>query len=413
MIVRKPVKIAVWIVGVLLVVVLLVTLATTWLVRRPFPKVRGRETVAGLTAEVEIYRDDDGVPHIWATTAEDLFFAQGYVHAQDRFWQMEFWRRIGAGRLSEILGDSAVDQDRYLRTMGFARVAEQEYELLPPDLKELMDAYSRGVNSYILNRRPGKLGLEFALLKLTGADVQIDPWTGVNSLTWGKIMALDLGFNMDNEFGNLSLVRFGGTPLFDLIRTPYRDDMPFIVTMEEVASYRELSGLSPLPEPTEPVATLSASGHTGIGSNNWVIGPSRTDTGSPIVANDMHLAVQIPSIWYEIGLHLEPAPGSTETPLNLRGFSFAGVPGIVAGQNDHVAWGITNLGGDVQDLYLERINPDNADQYWDGSGWQEMEFRLEVIRVDGEDEPVMHRVRSTPRGPILTDLPQMDKWFSY
>ena len=410
---RKPVKIAVWIVGVLVAVVLIATLTTTWLIRRPFPKVRGRETVAGLTAEVEIYRDEDGVPHIWATTAEDLYFAQGYVHAQDRFWQMEFWRRIGAGRLSEILGESAVDQDRYLRTMGFARVAQREYELLPPELKRLQDAYSRGVNSYILNRKPGQLGLEFALLKLTGADVQIEPWTGADSLAWGKIMALDLGYNMDNELGNLSFVRFGGTPFFDLIRAPYRNDMPFIVTMEEVASFREQIGLSPLPDPTEPVATLYTSGQSGIGSNNWVIGPSRTDTGSPILANDMHLAVQIPSIWYEVGLHLEPGPGSTESPLNVRGFSFAGVPGIVAGQNDRVAWGITNLGGDVQDLYLERINPNDTDQYWDGSGWRDMEVRLEMISVEGEDEPVVQRVRLTPRGPILTDLPQLDKWFSY
>jgi penicillin G amidase len=410
---RKTLRIILWTVGAIVCVVVAAGLVVTWFIRRPFPDVRGRETVAGISAPVEIYRDDDGVPHVWATTAEDLYFAQGYVHAQDRFWQMEFWRRIGAGRLSEILGESAVDQDRYLRTMGFARVAEQEYEQLPPELRALMDAYSRGVNSYVGNRKPGQLGLEFGLLKLTGVDIQIDPWTGVNSLSWAKIMALDLGMNMGNEFGNLSLVRFGGRQLLDLVRAPYREDMPFIVSMEEVAAFREQLGLSALPEPSEPVATVYTSGQGGIGSNNWAIAPDRTSTGAPIVANDMHLAVQLPSIWYEIGLHLDPGPGSTEDPLNLRGFSFAGVPGVVAGQNDHIAWGITNMGADVQDLHLERINPENSDQYWDGSDWQDMDIRVETIVVEGEDEPVVQRVRSTPRGPIMTDLPQMDQWFSY
>jgi len=392
-------------------VAIVVFCALVWMIRRPFPDVRGTVRVPGLSADVEIFRDEDGVPHIYAGSVEDAFFGEGYAHAQDRFWQMEFWRRIGAGQLSEILGESTLDQDRYLRTMGFARVAQLEYDRLPPDQRGLLDAYARGVNAYILGRRPSTLGLEFLLLKLTGAEIEIRPWTGVNSLTWAKIMALDLSTNMGTELSNISLLRFGGRNLFELIRSPYREDMPFIVSLEEVARFREEQGLPGLPVTARTVAGWYSASRSGIGSNNWVIGGDRTASGLPILANDMHLGVQMPSIWYEVGIHVQTTDSGA--PLNLRGFSFPGVPSIIAGQNDSIAWGMTNLGGDVQDLFLEQVNPDNPDEYWDGSEWKPMDIRLESIAVDGRDEPEIQRVRSTPRGPILSDLPQLTKWFSF
>ncbi len=398
--------------GVLALLVVVLFGAWFWLTRRPFPKTRGRITVSGISAPVEIFRDRYGVPHIYARSPEDLFYAQGFVHAQDRFWQMEFWRRLGSGRLSELFGDKLLETDKYLRTMGFARVAEEELETYGEQTRRYLEAYAAGVNAYILKRKPARLGLEFALLRLQGVDIEIEPWRPADTLSWAKMMCYDLGSNFEGERLNLEVLRTAGLSGWAGIFTLYRRDMPVIVSNEELV--RLSAGRQPGPAGQKRTdLPLRVFGSTGPGSNNWVISGSRTATGKPFLANDMHLAIQMPSIWYEIGLHgisEQGEAGRTEScPFHLRGYSFPGVPGVIAGHNDRIAWGHTNLAADVQDLYIERINPHSPDQYEVNGRWVDMEIRYEEIEVHGQEEPYILRVRHTRHGPILSDLGSWEK----
>jgi penicillin G amidase len=410
--------------GIVTAVILVLTLILGGVLlgftRRAYPKTTGTVELAGLSHPVEIYRDEFGVPHIYAQTPEDLFFAQGYVHAQDRFWQMEFWRRIGAGRLSEYFGDATLSSDVYLRTMGFAEYAEQEYAEMDDESRAIAEAYADGVNAYIGSRKPEELGLEFSLLQVQGVEMNIEPWTPVNSLTWAKIMSYDLGGNMDDELTRVQMIRAVGLDLTADYYPAFREDFPVIVPDEELdkldlpeaAQSGDYSvGLLAL-DPHfvggfDPASSLAFGSGAGIGSNNWVISGDLTDTGMPLLANDPHLGIQMPSIWYEVGLHCVDEQGSvgrTEScPYEVRGFSFAGVPGVIIGHNDRIAWGFTNVGPDTQDLYIERINPENPNQYEVNGEWQDMEIRREEIKIEGENEPYVLLVRSTRHGPLITD----------
>lgn len=383
------------IVGVLILLLVIVAAGGGYFViRRSFPTVNGTIKAAGLQSQVEVYRDSWGVPHIYASNSHDLFFAQGYVHAQDRFWQMEFWRRQGTGRLSEILGESALDIDRFLRTVGWHRTAAEELELIDEEDLATLEAYAEGVNAYISTHR-GRLGLEFTMLGLTGVKFEPEPWTPFHTLTWAKAMAWDLSGNRSDELLRAQIAAQLGTSAVEVLMPPYPDDYPVIVP-------HPLTGatLEALPEAAFDFHILGKG--KGIGSNSWVVAGSRTETGMPLLANDPHLAIQMPSIWYEVGLHCEPVGSSC--PYNVVGASFAGVPGVIIGHNDHIAWGVTNLGPDVQDLFIERVNPENPNQYEYQGEWLDMEIVREEIRVAGEDEPVVVDVRITRHGPIINDV---------
>jgi hypothetical protein len=193
--------------GTLLALIAIVVLLIFAIVRGSFPQTRGTLTAKGLNSPVEVLRDKYGVPHIRAATMHDLYFAQGYVTAQDRFWQMDFWRRIGAGRLSEIFGKATLGTDMYIRTVGFRRFAEQEYLTMDPDTKSIYDAYADGVNAYVVGKSPQKLGLEYTLLKVQGVTAAIEPWTPPDSLTWLKLMAQDLSTNMRRELYSIDLIQ--------------------------------------------------------------------------------------------------------------------------------------------------------------------------------------------------------------
>jgi penicillin amidase len=363
-------------------------------VRRSWPQTAGTAQVGGLQAEVTIVRDSWGVPHIYASNSHDLFFAQGYVHAQDRFWQMEFWRRIGSGRLAEILGESALASDRFIRTVGWHRTAAQELEQLDDETRAMLEAYAEGVNAYI-ETRTGRLGLEFTILGLTGVAFEPEPWTPLNTLTWAKVMCWDLGGNMDAELLRAQIAAKLGASAVNVLVPPYPDDYPVIVPY-------------PVAEATlETVPETAFSTHLlgqgdGLGSNNWVVAGSRSETGMPILANDTHLGIQMPSIWYEIGLHCDPV--GADCPYNVVGFSFASAPGVIIGHNERIAWGVTNLGPDVQDLFVERINPENPNQYEFQGKWVDMEIAHEEIGVAGKDDPVTVNVRITRHGPIINDV---------
>ncbi|HUV08379.1 MAG TPA: penicillin acylase family protein [Spirochaetia bacterium] len=429
-----------------LIMILIVFLVIVF--RLPLPKTKGSLTIHGLEKSVEIVRDNNGIPHIYAQSEHDLYFGQGVVHAQDRFWQMELWRRIGAGRLSEYFGKSVLGTDIYLRTMGFARIAEKEYARLDTQTRKALDAYVAGVNAYIEKRQPFQLSLEFTLLGLQGVKIKIEPWTPIHTMTWLKVMAQDLNYNMSTELMMVDLLRSVGLPRIQDFLASYRgEEMPYIISNAEFRNREMRPNLidmallgdehrtalanlntrlvgNPDPERVQPpgdsvpnslfsgslsLSSLSLGsltlGHltlgqgTGIGSNGWVISGRISATGKPLLANDPHLGVQMPSIWYEVGLHcLDP-----ENPFNQRGYSFAGAPGIVIGHNDRIAWGMTNMSADVQDLYIERINPLNPNQYDEKGVWTDMDLVYEEIRIRGEKNPYVLPVRFTRHGPIMTD----------
>ncbi len=365
-----------------------------YFVRRSFPKTDGNVQVPGLEDRVEVFRDAMGVPHIYASNLHDLFFTQGYVHAQDRFWQMEFSRRVGSGRISELLGEATLEQDRFIRTVGWHRSAAQELELLDSSELSILEAYSAGVNAYI-NERPGRLGLEFALLGLTGVDYEPEPWTPLNTVTWGKVMAWDLGGNRSRELTRAHIAARLGVQAVDELVPAYAEEHPTIVGQGLTDTT-----LGSIPE---AIFSLNALGTgPGLGSNNWVISGERTASGKPILADDTHLGIQMPSIWYEVGLHCTPF--GPECPFNVAGFSFPGVPAVIIGHNDRIGWGVTNLGPDVQDLFIERLNPEDPNQYEYQGRYQEMEIIREEIQVAGQDKPEVILVRVTRHGPIINDI---------
>ena len=382
----------------LLVVILVLGLAGFGyglvVVRRSWPDIDGTVQAEGLHDEVTIIRDDWGVPHIYASNPHDLFFAQGYAHAQDRFWQMEFYRRIGTGRLSEILGESGLGNDQFLRTVGWHRTAAQELELLDEELRATLEAYAEGVNAYISTHQ-GRLGLEFIVLGLTGVDFEPEPWTPLNTLTFAKVMCWDLGGNMSAELMRAQIADRLGSDAVNILSPPYPEGAPVIVP-------HPLTEASLESVPDAAFAAQALGRGKDIGSNNWVIGGDRTETGMPILADDTHLSFQMPSIWYEVALHCEPT--GPDCPYNSTGFSFAGAPGVIFGHNNHIAWGVTNLGPDVQDLFIERVNPENPNQYEYQGEWLDMEIIQEEIYIAGEDDPVVVNVRVTRHGPIINDV---------
>ena len=405
-------------IGFLGLIALVVVIALVYIfitIRSSFPQTSGNLQLVGLDAPVDVYRDQFGIPQIYAQTTHDLFFAQGYVHAQDRFWQMDFWRHIGSGRLSEMLGDSTLDEDKVLRTLGWARVVQQELDQIDPENLSYLKAYSEGVNAFLDNHKGSALSLEYAVLKLTNPGYEPEPWTPLNTLTWAKVMAWDLGGNMDSEIKRAILLKTLTPQQLDELTPPYPADKPVILpagsAMVERDNQFSLASNTQLWAEVNPALLeisrklrvldgwLGSSGDS-LGSNNWVISGQLTSTGMPFLANDPHLAAQMPSIWYEIGLHCQPK--GPDCPYEVTGFSFAGVPAVIIGHNDRIAWGFTNVGPDVQDLFIEKVNPDNPNQYEVNGQWVDMDLVHETIQVGG-GEPVPLTVRYTRHGPIISD----------
>jgi len=381
--------------------------------KQSFPQIDGEIKVDGLDGSVDIYRDRMGIPHIYASTSHDLFFAQGYVHAQERFWQLDAWRHIGSGTLSEMFGEAQVSTDSFLRTLGWKRVAEQEWEQLTPESKAILQAYTDGVNAYLKDHTGTALSLEYAVLKLLSPDYEIKPWTPVNSLTWGKAMAWDLGGNMDDEIERAILLKTLTPEQLNELYPEYPQDYPVIVpsigeNVMQVEGQRSKVTLDlrlstfDYQSVADNLALLeNILGPTGpdIGSNSWAVSGKLTTTGEPLLANDMHLGIQMPSIWIQNALHCTTK--SEACPFDVSGFSFPGVPGVVAGHNDRIAWAFTNLGPDVQDLFIEKVNPDNPNQYEVDGQWVDFESRTETISVVGGD-PVEITILTSRHGPVIS-----------
>ncbi|CAN1518019.1 COG2366 Protein related to penicillin acylase [Burkholderiaceae bacterium] len=359
------------------------------------PMVDGALKVAGLSQRVQINRDTDDVVHIQAQSSRDAAFALGFAHAQDRSWQLEFNRRLMHGELSEILGEVTLPTDKLIRTLGLMQAAQRQYDNLPAEVREQLQAYSDGINSFHANRPQG-LPPEFALLRTEPGGTSGKPWQPIDSVAWSLVMALDLGGNWGNEFARLTAARSLSTEQLWQLYPPYPGEKP--ATAVDLAQlYRNLGVYKPagglktslsLPVVGEPGF------NEGRGSNNWVVAGSHTTSGKPLLANDPHLALSAPAIWYYA--HLQ-APD-----LNVIGASLPGLPFVVLGRNEHVAWGFTNTGPDVQDLYLEQIDPADPNRYKTPTGWQAFETRQETIAVKGQPS-VTQVVRSTRHGPVISD----------
>ena len=375
----------------------------TYLVQRSFPTTEGTFEMPGLDSSVEVIRDVDGVPHIYASTVRDLFMAQGFVHAQDRFWQMDFSRHVGSGRVAELFGESQLDTDIFLRTLGWARTAEAEYAGADDEFKTVLDSYADGVNAFLSGKGATEVSFEYAALTLQNRGYEIEPWTPIHTLTWGKAMAWDLRANLDEEIDRTVLSARIPLERVEQLYPPYPPDHPLIVdgsgSMRADGDLVASVDVAEIADRIAAVDQLLGPHFEGIGSNNWVVAGSRTASGAPLLANDPHLGIQMPSIWYEAGLHCLPV--SDVCPFEVVGFGFAGVPGIVVGHNARIAWGVTNEGPDAQDLYIERINPDNPDQYEVNGEWIDMDIVTEVIDVAGAD-PIEVEIRSTRHGPIIS-----------
>ncbi len=373
-------------IGLMIVLVILAGVGT-WLVRRPWPQVRGTAHISGLSAPVEIIRDEWGVPHIYAQNEHDLFFAQGYVHAQDRLWQMEFNRRIGSGTLSAALGEATLDTDRFLRTIGLRRAAEKDWSLLDDDTRDILEAYAEGVNAYIGTHR-SRLPLEFTILGVAPA-----PWTPVDTLAWGKVMSFNLGGNYEFELLRARIIAELGDEAARQLLPPYADNAPVIIP-PEARSYAWLRGARF--DGLDAVAAVLGDRGPTWGSNNWVVHGSRTATGMPLLADDTHLGLNMPSVWYENGLH-----GGR---FDVVGFSFPGVPMVIIGHNNRIAWGVTNLGPDVQDFYIEKLNdPSHPTQYESKGEWRDLQVAQETIEVKGQSPRTLD-VLVTQHGPIMNQV---------
>ncbi len=382
--------------------------------RASLPTVDGQVRVPGMDGRVEVYRDKQGVPQIYAGSAADLFRAQGYVQAQDRFWQMDVRRAFATGELAAIFGPKLLASDKLARTLGWARTAQAELGQLAPSTRQYLNAYADGVNAYLRTHQGAKLGVEYPLLGLTGVDHKPRPWTAVDSLAWLKVYAWDLRGNMDDEIGRALLSTKLTADQVDQLYPAYPYDAhDTIVTQGAVGAGDKFdqNAAAPAPVPKaaaqelskiatmiEQVPSLLGPAGDGVGSNAIVVAGSLTTTGKPLLADDTHLAGETPSVWHQIGLHCQQATATC--PFNVSGVSFAGVPGVLVGHNTAISWGVANLGADDTDLFLEKVD---ADGYLYQGKRTPLTTRRETIAVAGKPA-VTITVRETRDGPLLSDV---------
>lgn len=374
-----------------------------WNIETRDPVCAGQAHLAGLQDNVQVVFDDRLVPHVFAQNELDLVFMQGYLHARFRLWQMEFQTQAAAGRVSEIIGDKAISFDKYRRRYGMVTGAQRTLDsvMVNPTTKAILLAYTAGVNAYIKSLEPRSYPVEYKIL-----DYSPEAWNPLKCALLLKYMAFDLSGGLEDH-QLTAVARKYGKEVAETLFPNY----PAI--MEPIHPARKNWGFEPLPTPNPPDDTLvnsnpdprnpkekknnqqfinSAMDESVKGSNNWVVGGSKSATGYPILANDPHLSLNLPSIWYECQLNL---PGS-----RVYGVSLPGAPGIIIGFNDSIAWGVTNVAPDVTDLYSITFNDSTHTRYWHDNQWKNVKTRIDTIKVRGQ-QPVLDTIYETHHGPIL------------
>lgn len=391
-------------------------------VRASYPQTNGSVKIDGLSANVDVKRDSYGIPQIYADSDTDLFRAQGFVQAQDRFWEMDVRRHMTAGRLSEMFGSGQVDTDAFLRTLGWRKIAQEEYDtVLSADTKRNLQAYADGVNAYLKGRDGKDISVEYAALGLTN-DYKPTKWTPVDSVAWLKAMAWDLRGNMQEEIDrSLMTSRLSKEQIDELYPAyPYDKHRPIVdtgaissVTGAFAPAATSSTGvgastvqgateglntqLSSLSDTLDKIPALLGPNGNGIGSNSWVVSGAHTTTRKPLLANDPHLAPQLPSLWYQMGLHCRQLSATCQ--YDTAGYTFSGMPGVIIGHNQDIAWGFTNLGADVTDLFLEKVSGEGY--LYDGKV-KPFVTRKETIKVAGGESRHI-TVRETNNGPLVSD----------
>jgi penicillin amidase len=348
-----------------------------WLARRPLPKQKGTIELAGLEGPVRVRRDRWGVPHIEAGSGPDLWFAEGFCHGQDRLWQMDFYRRVLSGRVSEFAGAEGLPVDRLMRTLGMRRTAEREAATLEPALRTLLERFCEGVNAAAASAKAPPF--ELRLLGL-----EFEPWRPVDILGLGKLLAFGLSTNWEKELLRADMTRELGPERAARLDPGYPAENP-VVTQEPWSG----DGLG-LAEQIDAVRRSIGMAAEASGSNNWAVSGAHSATGTPLLAGDPHLPPSMPGIWYQVGLR--------RGDRFVRGASLPGMPGVYMGQNNDVCWSFTNVMADVQDLFVERVE---GDRYRFEGEWRPLEVVREEIAVKGRDAPELLEVRLTHHGPLV------------
>lgn len=362
------------------------------------PPLKGQLKAPWLSANVKVYRDQNGVVYLDGSDDQDIFFATGVVHAQDRMWQLELQKRMAQGRLSEVLGRDALGSDIWIRSLGIYGAAEQAWQNLSPEAKKSVTAYVAGINYWIAQQTV--YPAEFTLL-----DIKPQQWQEIDTIAWVKMFALNLAGNMNDEIRNYiaaqSLPEKQLTQLFGGITSKF--------SIAQYSEFNQQSTLVALENVMRRNSQLQKQFNFGgqyVGSNAWVISGKHSKDNMPILANDPHLGLQIPSYWYALSQQGEH--------LSAKGMGLVGTPLIIFGQNDHISWGGTNMMADVQDLYFETLNINQKGLYESGSSWQPLGERIEIIEVRADTpellnkriKPVKINVRTTERGPLISDIKQ-------
>ncbi|GAB3049444.1 penicillin acylase family protein [Virgibacillus ainsalahensis] len=365
--------------GAILLIGMILLFFVNAYINKSLPQLEGTLELPVLKEEVTVITDADGVPHIQAENEHDLYIAQGYVQAQHRMFQMEMSRRQASGTLSEVVGEASINQDKYFRTLGLRRAAEESYTIYSEEGKQVLQSFADGVNAYIQQaKETNSLPVEFTLM---GSEPE--EWTPIDSLTIGKYMAFDLGGHWERQaFNYYALNNFNEEKAYELF-PDYPQNKPTILGKEEI-----------------DVADSFADAvipNTFNGSNNWVVSGEKTESGMPLLADDPHLGLATPSIWLQ--MHLEAGD------MNVSGVIFAGIPGIILGHNDEIAWGVTNTGPDVQQLYIEQRNPDNPEEFLYEGQWEKAAIIDEPIVVK-DGETIDYQVVETRHGPVVSEFSQ-------
>jgi penicillin G amidase len=379
--------------------VLLALAALALYLWRATPAHDGVLRVGGVAAAVSVERDEHGIPTIRAASVEDAAFGLGFAHAQDRLWQLETHRRIGSGRLAEAFGRSALDNDKFLRALGVRRAAQAQWDRLGDESKRVLQAYAAGINAWQhehMQARPP----EMLMLGL-----QVEDWTPVDSLAWAIMMAWDLGANWSTELLRARLALTLPVARIDELLPPYPGEAPmatgdYAALMRSLRLGGSLTALSrslSIRQIDHLQAIAPPSGIEGVGSNNWVVAGTHTASGKPLLANDPHLKITAPALWYLARIEVTGANG-----FKAAGATMPGLPMVVLGQNEHIAWGFTNTGPDVQDLYLERFKPDDPMQVQTPLGWERLAGVSEDIRIKGAPSENLV-VRVSRHGPVISD----------
>ena len=412
---------------ILLVLLAIGAFSAILFVRHSYPVIQGVSNISGLESEVDVYRDRHGIPHIFADSGRDTYFAQGYVHAQDRLWQMEFQRRVASGRLSELFGEEFISTDAFLRRMGLPEVSRLAVETAGDEALAMIDAYIAGVNAY-LERAPRPLEM-----RLLG--VQPEAWTREDVGGVLALMGFDLGMNWEAQAVRVAMLEETGEEMLGEILPPYPLEGPSTWTAEQAMNQvPDLGNDLPMLSGDTRAPALTASDIASLrneiglerlgalpstGSNSWVVSAEHTGTGFPQLANDPHLELGLPSLWYEIELVTgggEPLSGEGE-PLSgegerrVRGFSIPGAPTVVVGHNDDVAWGLTNT-GDTQDLFYERRHEEDPHYFERDGAWYEADVSEEAIHVSGRDNPETIEIVRTVNGPVILEDPALSVHWS-